>query len=217
MEQVIRDTFSPHMTVIEAVPFTIKHMPIMTSRWAMVVEPPRTNPDLDGVNVVQKILGKTVLASWPGSLPTCLSCLDQHGTKDCPKRQPDNPTHDRTYANAAGGQKKKKENKTVTPPQQSTSGGQKSVPPPQQSTSGGQKTVPTQQISPKKDSKTPAPQASTAQPPNTDDGWTTVDYSKKRHSSLGDAPSQKVLHLSPHPGLESSIHAPVQPPSTTVL
>src|SRR5438128_741171 len=102
VEQAIRDTFSPHMTVIEAVPFTIKHTPIMTSRWAMVVEPPRENPDLDGVKVIHKILGKTVLASWPGSLPTCLSCMDQHGTKDCPKRQPQTPSPDRTYANAAG-------------------------------------------------------------------------------------------------------------------
>src|SRR5438128_4673507 len=81
VEQAIRDTFGPHMRVIEAAPFTIKHTPIMTSRWAIVAEPPKENPDLDGVPVIQKILGKTVLASWPGSLPTCLSCLDQHRTK----------------------------------------------------------------------------------------------------------------------------------------
>src|SRR5580765_1426618 len=74
LEQAIRDALSPHMTVIEAVPFTIKHTPIMTSRWAVVAELPKANPDLDGVPVIHKILGKTVLASWPGSLPTCLSC-----------------------------------------------------------------------------------------------------------------------------------------------
>src|SRR5438128_3998804 len=115
LEQAIRDALNPHMTVIEAVPFTIKHTPIMTSRWAIVAEPPKENPDLDGVPVIQKILGKTVLASWPGSLPTCLTCLDQHGTKDCPKRQPALPTPNQSYANATGRQKQK----TVSLPKQS--------------------------------------------------------------------------------------------------
>src|SRR5580765_3105846 len=147
LEQAIRDALSPHMTVIKAAPFTIKHTPIMTSRWAVVAEPPDTNPDLDGVPVIQKLLGKTVLFSWPGSLPTCLSCLDQHGTNDCPKRQPDTPSPNLSYADAAGKQKQKK---TVTPPQQSKPVGQKvgQKSPPQQSTSGGQKNIPPQQSLP---------------------------------------------------------------------
>src|SRR5580765_2486225 len=168
VEQAIRDSFGSHMTVIEAVPFTIKHTPIMTSRWAMVVEPPSDNPDLDGVQVIQKILGKTVLASWPGSLPTCLSCLSQHGTKDCPKRQPDTPTPNLSYADAAG---KHKQKKTVTPPQQSKSVEQKTVSLPQRSTSGVQKT-----ISPVQQKSTPNPlPSSSSLPPKPDNGWKTVD------------------------------------------
>src|SRR5438128_6956182 len=105
LEQAIRDALSPHMTVIKAVPFTIKHTPIMTSHWVVVAEPPNANPDLDGVPVIQKILGKTVLASWPRSLPTCPSCLDHHGTKTCPKRQPALPTLNQSYPNEPSGQK----------------------------------------------------------------------------------------------------------------
>src|SRR5438128_9031013 len=48
------------------------------------------------------ILGEKVLASWPGSPPTCLTCLQEHSSQDCPKKQTVTPTPvpNKTFAQA---------------------------------------------------------------------------------------------------------------------
>src|SRR5437879_4434863 len=127
------------MAVIEAVPYTIKNTNFMTSRWDVVVEPPFENPNLDGVPVLLKILRETVVASWPGSPPSCISCLAEHGSQDCPLKKTTLPDPDKSYANAAasssssGSQRKGPKNKAATNGSSSTAtikDPKRSTPPP---------------------------------------------------------------------------------------
>ena len=73
VEKALTETFSPLFKIIEIAPYTIKGTKILTSRWDLVVEPLPSNPTLQKIPVIFKILGETILASWPGSdlLTTC--------------------------------------------------------------------------------------------------------------------------------------------------
>src|SRR5438132_4612562 len=103
VQKALTDALSPHVKIIEAAPYTIKGTRILTSRWDLVVEPLSSNPALKDVPVMFDILGEKVLASWPGSPPTCLTCLQEHSSQDCPKKQTVTPTPvpNKTYAQAA--------------------------------------------------------------------------------------------------------------------
>src|SRR5437016_3872357 len=116
VERTIRDALAPHMAVIEAVPYTIKNTHFMTSRWDVVIEPAHSNPMMTDVPVIFKILGETVVASWPGSPPSCLSCLAAHGTQDCLKKQPVIPPPDKSYAKVTAGTSSTADNKQIITP-----------------------------------------------------------------------------------------------------
>jgi len=105
----------------------------MTSRWNVIVEAAYDNPNLAKTPAAFQVLGQTVLASWPGSPPSCLTCLIAgHNSAKCPrktgaqKKTPLNPPH--SYADAVQGQgsssssanKGKQPQGTTTPPQQQT-------------------------------------------------------------------------------------------------
>src|SRR5438132_3686274 len=83
--------------------YTIKGTKILTSWWDLVVEPLQSNPTLQKIPVIFKILGETVLASWPGSAPTCAQCLQEHDSLHCLKRQQPSETvqSNKSYAQAA--------------------------------------------------------------------------------------------------------------------
>src|SRR5438128_2846307 len=102
VKTAITKTFEPHVKIIEAAPYTIKGTRILTSRWDLVVEPLSSNPLLKDVPVIFDILGERVLASWPGSSPTCFTCLQEHSSQDCPKKQTDipPPVPNKTFAQA---------------------------------------------------------------------------------------------------------------------
>src|SRR5438128_5163929 len=87
VEKALTETFSPHFKIIEIAPYTIKGTKILTSRWDLVIEPLSSNSTLQKIPVIHKILGETVLTSWPGSAPTCAQCLQEHDSLHCPRRQ----------------------------------------------------------------------------------------------------------------------------------
>src|SRR5438132_10046955 len=115
--------------------YTIKGTKILTSWWDLVVEPLQSNPTLQKIPVIFKILGETVLASWPGSAPTCAQCLQEHDSLHCPKCQQPSQTvqPNLSYAKAAA-------TKTVTEAKTSTLG--KSVAGAEASSSATPKTPP---------------------------------------------------------------------------
>src|SRR5438128_10759795 len=105
VKTAITNTLAPHVKIIEAAPYTIKGTRILTSRWDLAVEPLSSNPLLKDVPVIFDILGERVLASWPGSSPTCFTCLQEHSSQDCPKKQTVTPTPvpNKTFAQAVAG------------------------------------------------------------------------------------------------------------------
>src|SRR5438128_8606015 len=127
--------------------------------------------------------------SWPGSPPSCINCLEAHGTKECPKRKPVLFTPNLSYANAAGGQKQKKDPKSGPPPQQSSS---------KKDTKGK---TPIKETDPKKSTPLPSAELSADK-----DGWKIVSYKKRRNS---DSDIRKDMEYTGPFGLSSSIHAPV--------
>src|SRR5438128_6652315 len=193
VKKAIKDAMAPHMAIIEAVPYTIKNTHFMTSCWDVVVEPTPENPNLKDVPVLYQVLGETVVASWPGSPPSCINCLEAHGTKECPKRKPTLPTPNLSYADAAGGQKQKKDPKPRPPPQQSSS------------KQGLKGKTPVKTDDPK---TTPPPSSSKSS--DDKDGWKTVSYKKQRRNSDSDI-RKDVEYTGPY-GLSFSIHAPVTRP-----
>ena len=93
----LRDVLSPTTCIIDGAPLTykVKGTSIMTTRWNLVVETAYDNPNFAQTPVAFEVLGQTVLASWPGSPPSCLTCLAAgHNSANCPhpKRRP-HPTH----------------------------------------------------------------------------------------------------------------------------
>src|SRR5438128_9441819 len=84
---------------------TVKNTQILTSWWDLIVEPLPSNPSLKNIPVIFNMLGERVLASWPDSSPTCLPCLQEHSSQDCPKQQPtlNTPTPNKSYSKAATG------------------------------------------------------------------------------------------------------------------
>src|SRR5438128_9248848 len=142
VKTAITNTLAPHVKIIEAAPYTIKGTRILTSRWDLVVEPLSSNPLLKDVPVIFDILGERVLASWPGSSPTCSTCLQEHSSQDCPKKQTDTPTPvpNKTFTQAVAG-KTSAVVKTAAPPS-STSKDPKIPPPNTQATSTPNKPKP---------------------------------------------------------------------------
>src|SRR5438132_4926087 len=87
VRQAIIDHWSQYGDVIDAAPHKVKGTNWVTRRWDLLLTIEKTAQKLEAP-VAFDLLGRNIVAAWPGSPPSCLACQSAgHQAKKCPSRK----------------------------------------------------------------------------------------------------------------------------------
>src|SRR5438128_1815888 len=87
VRQAIINHWSQYGDVIDAAPHKVKGTNWVTRRWDLLLTIEKTAQKLEAP-VAFDLLGRNIVAAWPGSPPSCLACQSAgHQAKKCPSRK----------------------------------------------------------------------------------------------------------------------------------
>src|SRR5437016_8838827 len=87
VRQAIIDHWSQYGDVIDAAPHKVKGTNWVTRRWDLLLTIEKMAQKLEAP-VAFDLLGRNIVAAWPGSPPSCLACQSAgHQAKKCPSRK----------------------------------------------------------------------------------------------------------------------------------
>src|SRR5438128_476203 len=87
IRQAILDHWSHYGDVVDAAPHKVKGTNWITRRWDLLLTIEKTAQKLEAL-VAFDLLGRNIVAAWPGSPPSCLACQSAgHQAKKCPLRK----------------------------------------------------------------------------------------------------------------------------------